>query len=173
MNIFTLPNTLSILRIPLALAFLQANPVVRATAIVLAMLSDCLDGYLARRYQNSSRFGTLLDPISDKFFVFFVLGILMSENRLSGVQALTILCRDFSVILFTCYLAIKGKLATYECRAIWCGKVTTALQFIVLVGLTFHVTFPPFVFVSFIVLGLLALAELYFEKGQLKPNLPQ
>lgn len=168
MNVFTLPNLISLLRIPLALAFLQEQPLVRAGAILLAMLSDGLDGYFARRYSKSSRFGTLLDPVTDKFFVFVVLGILISEHRLSPIEAMAMLCRDFSVIVFGFYLALNGKLSSYKFRAIWCGKVTTVMQLIVLLGLTFHIIFPSFVFASFILLGLLALAELYLEKSYLK-----
>jgi CDP-diacylglycerol---glycerol-3-phosphate 3-phosphatidyltransferase len=161
----TLPNCLSILRLPLALAFLQENVAYRILAIVLAMVSDWLDGYFARKYSLSSRLGTLLDPLMDKFFVFFVLEILINENRLTLLQAATMICRDFSVILFGFYLTWKGNLGKYQFRAIWCGKVTTFMQFTVLLGLTFRVAFPPWIFAIFIVLGLLALIELYTTRG--------
>lgn len=162
---FTIPNFLSLLRIPLAMAFFQHNPLYRAIAIILALASDGLDGYLARRYNQSSKLGTLLDPLMDKFFVFFALGVLLEERRLEMWQAATMLCRDFSVILFGFYLAIRGKLASYQFSAIWCGKVTTVMQLLVLFGLTFTIPFPSIVFLSFAVLGLLALVELYSQKN--------
>lgn len=164
----TLPNFITLLRFPLALAFLQENPFYRALAILLAMLTDGLDGYVARRYGKISRFGTFIDPLADKLFVLFVLGILLSEKRLLPWEAATMLCRDFSVLIFGIYLAIKGLLAQYQFRAIWCGKLMTALQLVVLLGLVFQVKFPPFVFLLFIFIGLAALLELYIQRKKLR-----
>lgn len=163
--IFTIPNLLSLLRIPFALVFLQGNPLYRSLAIIFAMITDILDGYLARRYRMSSQIGALIDPIMDKFFVLFVLATLITENRLSWPDALSLICRDYSVVLFGFYLVLSGQLTKYQFRAIWCGKVTTALQFAILLGLTFHYEFSPLVYDTFIVLGILALLELYFKKS--------
>lgn len=52
---FTLPNLISLTRLPLALVFLQENTFYRIAALILAMLSDALDGYYARRYDLSSQ----------------------------------------------------------------------------------------------------------------------
>lgn len=165
---FTLPNFITLLRFPLALAFLQENALYRAIAIILAMVSDGLDGYIARRYGKISRFGTLIDPLADKLFVLFVLAILLGEKRLLPWEAATMLCRDFSLLLFGIYLLCKGKLSQYECRAILCGKLMTALQFTVLLGLIFHIHFPPFIYILFIVIGFSALIELYLKRKKLK-----
>jgi phosphatidylglycerophosphate synthase len=156
----TIPNILSFIRIPLALLFLQANPYVRAAAILLAMLSDGLDGFLARRYKISSRFGTVLDPVTDKFFGIFVLCVFILEKQLSFPEAAAILSRDFSILLFGCYLLLTQSLQSYRFRALWCGKITTFLQFIVFLALTFHFTIPPYVFILFTVLGAFAFIEL-------------
>jgi CDP-diacylglycerol---glycerol-3-phosphate 3-phosphatidyltransferase len=158
---FTLPNLLSLMRLPLAFVFLQANPYYRAMAIVLALITDGLDGYVARRYNLVNRIGTLLDPLMDKFFVFFALSVLIHEQSLSWKEACMLICRDFSVIIYGCYLALRGRLLSYRFRAIWCGKVTTVLQLLVLFGLTFHVPFPSYTYGIFILLGVLALVELY------------
>lgn len=165
---FTLPNFITILRFPLALAFLQDNPFYRALAIVLAMLSDGLDGYLARRYGKISRLGTLMDPLADKTFVLVALGVLLIEKRILPWEAATMLCRDLSIIIFGFYLKLKGTLSKYQPRAIWCGKLMTALQFIVLFGLVFHFTFPSAIYFLFIIIGFSALIELYFERTKLK-----
>lgn len=136
------------------------------------MLTDGLDGSLARRQQSMTKFGTMLDPLMDKFFVFFVLGIFFGEGRLTLWEAAAFVCRDFSVIIFGLYLAVSGYLMNYRFRAIWCGKLTTFFQFIVLITLTFGIALPPYVFTVFIVLGLLALVELALSKketGQTQP----
>lgn len=163
----TLPNVITLLRLPLAFAFLQENAFVRGIALVLAMLSDGLDGYLARRYGKISRIGTLLDPVVDKFFVFFILAVMLAEHRLEWWEAATMLCRDISLLVFGAYLAVKGNLAKYQFRAIWCGKMMTSLQFVVLIGLVFHVNFPPPVYGLFVLIGFAALGELYLERKKL------
>lgn len=162
MRMFNLSNCLSFARIPLAFVFLVGSPITRVVAILLAMLTDGLDGWIARRYRQITRLGTLLDPLSDKFFVIFVLAIFIREERLSWTEAALFICRDFSVVLYGCYLALRGRLFNYQFRAIWCGKITTALQFLALLGLTYHVQFPPYFFSIFAALGIAALVELYF-----------
>ncbi len=167
---FTIPNFLSLLRIPLALLFIKQNVLVRTISVILAMFSDGLDGYVARRFGSMSRFGTLLDPLMDRFFVFFIMAIFISENQLSLIDASALICRDFSVMLFGLYLVFTGKLSTFRFRAIWCGKITTSLQFLVLLGLTFQMQIPEFVYSIFIILGVLALFELYLSKSEIINN---
>jgi CDP-diacylglycerol--glycerol-3-phosphate 3-phosphatidyltransferase len=165
--ILTLSNFLSILRGPLALLFVIDNVFYRSLAIVLAMATDGLDGYLARRYRMTSQIGAFLDPLMDKFFVFFVVNILMLEGHLQLWQALALISRDFAVLLFGLYLALRGTWANFQFRSIWSGKITTTLQFFVLLGLTFHLVMPVYIFWCFIALGILALFELYFIEQQI------
>lgn len=161
---FTIPNIITLIRIPCALAFLQENTVIRALAIMIAMISDGLDGYLARRYNLTSRFGTLLDPLVDKIFVFFVLAVLIEEQKIVPWQVVAMLCRDFAVMIFGVYLLVRGKFGSYEFRSIWFGKITTTLQFSVIFAIVCNAHVPSPVFFLFIILGLLALCELYFSK---------
>ncbi len=161
MAMLSLSNSLSFLRAPLAFLFLIENTTLRIVAILLAMLTDSIDGYLARRRQSVTRFGAILDPTMDKFFVFFVLSVLFSEGRLELWQACAMISRDFSLCLFGLYLSVTGYWESYQFKAIRWGKVTTALQFIVLVGLTLGVTFPSYFYGIFILFGLLAFIELW------------
>lgn len=165
--IFTLSNFLSLLRGPLALLFMLDSPFYRMLAIVIAMATDCLDGYLARRFQMTSQFGAFLDPLMDKFFVFFAVSMFMMEGNLKIWEALALISRDFAVLLFGFYLALRGTWSNFQFRSIWSGKVTTTLQFFVLLGLTFHVAIPVYIFWCFIALGILALSELYFIEQQI------
>jgi CDP-diacylglycerol---glycerol-3-phosphate 3-phosphatidyltransferase len=159
----TLPNILSLMRFPLAFFFLQDNVLIRLGAIILAMATDGLDGYIARKFKMTSRIGTVLDPIMDKFFVFFVLIVFLNEGRLLPWEAVTMLCRDFSVFFFGLFLALTKQLSKYQFRAIWCGKITTLMQFSVLIGLTCNFVFPAYLYGFFIILGLMALIELYMS----------
>jgi CDP-diacylglycerol---glycerol-3-phosphate 3-phosphatidyltransferase len=160
-----IPNLLSLMRFPLALIFLQENPFYRTIAIILALVTDGLDGFIARRYKITNRLGTVLDPMMDKFFVFFVLVIFVRENRLSWMEAALLFCRDFSVISYGIYLALRQRLLNYRFRAIWSGKITTVLQLFVLLALTFShslsYSLPPYFYAIFIILGVLAFIELF------------
>lgn len=158
----TLSNYLSLLRFPLALAFLKLDPFFRAGAILLALLTDGLDGYFARRFNQVSRLGTLLDPLADKFFVLFALYVFVGEGRLSWPDAALFIGRDFSVVIYGLYLAWRKRLVNYQFRAIWCGKITTVLQMSILLFLSAGYPVPDAVYTLFAVLGIAALIELYF-----------
>lgn len=160
---FTLPNLLSLLRIPLVSLLFQENPAIRALAIILAMITDALDGYLARKYQQTSKLGTFLDPLTDKLFVFVALGVFLQEGRLNWWQAGAFLCRDLSVLLFSIYLAFIGELGRYRCGAIWCGKIATAIQLPILFGLTLNMPIPPVLYQALVFFGALAFGELCLE----------
>jgi CDP-diacylglycerol--glycerol-3-phosphate 3-phosphatidyltransferase len=160
----TVPNLLSLMRIPLAFLFLQDNALYRAVAIGLALISDGLDGYYARKLKQISAVGAWLDPISDKLFVAVVLAVFFSEGRIEAWQVVTFLCRDLAILLFAIYLLCCGRLASYQVRAIWCGKIATVLQLVTLAVLTVGFTMPSPFYLLFILLGLLALLELYLRK---------
>ncbi|MCI0381487.1 MAG: CDP-alcohol phosphatidyltransferase family protein [Chlamydiae bacterium] len=163
---FSLSNGLSILRAPLALLFLFDDILLRITAIILAMITDFIDGYLARRRRSTTQLGAILDPTMDKLFVFIAFTVLFFEHRLELWQILAMISRDFALCLFGLYLAMTGNWQAYRFKAIRWGKVTTALQFLVLICLTLHFSVPSFVYAIFILFGFLAFVELFQIKKQ-------
>ncbi len=160
----SLSNSITLLRAPLALLFLLDHIGLRLGVIFLAMMTDSIDGYLARRRRTTSRFGAILDPVMDKFFVMFVLGVLLSEHKLAPWQACAMISRDFSLLAFGLYLSISGLWQGYEFRAIRWGKIATALQFFVLIALTLGMHFPGLFYLVFVLFGLLAFNELWSMK---------
>lgn len=163
---FSLSNVLSFLRAPLALLFFSESTSLRMAAIILAMITDSIDGYVARRSRSVTQFGAILDPAMDKLFVFTALGVFFVEQRLELWQALTMLSRDFALCLFGLYIALSGQWHTYQFKAIRWGKISTALQFIVLSFLALKIAVPPFIFGVFVIFGLLAFTELLQFKKQ-------
>lgn len=157
----TLSNAISFLRAPLAFLFLTENILIRVFAIIMAMLSDSIDGYLARKRHSTSKFGAILDPVMDKFFVYFVLTIFFLEGKIQLWQALTMLSRDFFLCIFGIYLLIVNKWKGFKPQSIRWGKLITALQFIVLIALCINYIVPSFVYVGFIIFGALAFVELF------------
>lgn len=154
-------NSLSFIRAPLAFLFLQDNSTLRIIAILLAMITDSIDGYLARRSQSVSRFGAILDPTMDKFFVYFAMTVLFLESRIAPWEMAAMLSRDFFLCLYGILMVAAGRWKKIVFRAIRWGKVTTALQFVVLIGIVFGISFPWFVFACFIVMGWFAFLELF------------
>lgn len=158
---FSLSNALSLLRAPLALLFFSKSMPLRLIAIFLAMGTDALDGFLARRRRSTTQLGAILDPAMDKLFVYTAISIFFFENQIQLWQALSMISRDFALCLFGAYLALSGKWQAYQFRAIRWGKATTALQFIILILLTLQVGIPSFAYWIFILFAVLALNELY------------
>ncbi len=79
-----LPNLLSAARLPLAAAFPFAGPEGRVALIAAAVISDFLDGHLARRWNAHSTLGRLLDPLADKAFVLVLVVTLLAEGALAA-----------------------------------------------------------------------------------------
>lgn len=107
---FTLPNILTLSRMALLpvmvwLFFMETSLGAVAAwwclgLYVLASVTDFFDGYLARKLNQVSEFGTFLDPISDKIFVGTVLVLLVGFDRLDGVWVIPVLLiflREFLV----------------------------------------------------------------------------
>ena len=157
---FNPPNALSLLRGPLAIFFLIENTALRLTAVFLAMLTDCVDGYLARKYKYSSKLGAFLDPIMDKFFVYFVIFVLMSDGRLLLWQTSLMISRDFFLCLFGIYLSITGGWKSCQFRSIITGKISTVMQFIVIVSLTAGFVLPTSFYWLFGLIGCFVFIEL-------------
>lgn len=128
------PNALSLLRFPLAAAFVAfESTTVRTGIIVAAWLSDVFDGRFARRWGQPTRSGELLDPIADKVFVFAALVGFVWSGELPLWQFLLLLARDlFTVVAFLIALVLR---LDVRFRARWSGKITTGLQILVVLVL--------------------------------------
>lgn len=105
---FSLPNVLTYGRIAavpalVACLYFLKGDVARWSAFglfVLAALTDWLDGYLARAWEQQSTLGAMLDPIADKLLVGAALLMLVHDNTINGVSiwaAVIILCREILV----------------------------------------------------------------------------
>lgn len=112
-RIWTIPNALSMARL-LALPFIYLDLVdgrfTRAfVLLVVFAATDWLDGYLARRLDQITRFGTLLDPISDRA-LFLVVGIAFVVADLLPVWALVVIvARDVAVLAVGGVLLATGQ----------------------------------------------------------------
>ena len=100
---------------------------IRLTAYILAVFAgftDMLDGYLARKYNQISDFGALMDPLADKIFVTGVMLVMVEYRLMPAFVAFTVLGREFMVTGLRT-LAAKKQVVISADR--W-GKLKTALQ---------------------------------------------
>lgn len=133
----TIPNSLSLARMVLALIFPLVLPAWRAPLIVAAALSDLFDGMLSRAFQGTSILGQILDPIADKLFVGIVLITLLVHGELTVAELLLIGFRDLAVIVGSAWtVARRGFRLLRQLPPSILGKFATAGQFAFLLSRT-------------------------------------
>ena len=142
MKFKNLPNLLTVSRIVLVIIFVVmatlAEPAyfnnspdrmyqirwIAYILVILAGLTDLLDGYLARKFNIVSDFGALMDPLADKIFVTGTMLIAIEYKLMPAFIAVLVLCREFMVTGLRT-LAAKKQIVISADR--W-GKLKTALQ---------------------------------------------
>lgn len=139
-----MPNTLTLLRfilVPIYLSvFFSALPekMYWALGIILfAGLTDVIDGYLARRNNQITEFGALLDPLADKVLMMAVFVSLLLSGKISVGQTAVICFREVAMIFVTMIFHFRGKV-TLQAN-LW-GKATTVLFYMALVLLMFNIS---------------------------------
>jgi len=128
--ILNLPNSLTALRIVLAPIFmilLLNNEYVAAFAVVLvASITDFLDGQIARRFNMQTHLGRILDPIADKILIFFAIVSLLIKFNFPLWVGIIILSRDI-IILLGGLIFLHRKKQKFLVPNIF-GKVSTVFQ---------------------------------------------
>jgi CDP-diacylglycerol--glycerol-3-phosphate 3-phosphatidyltransferase len=132
--LFTLPNTVSLSRVVLALAFvLVSEPWDRIALIAVAGFTDFIDGWLARKEKSESTTGALLDPLADRIFVFVAISTYLIEGLLTTSQYFIFLTRDLATAAGFIVAKIIPTLRPAVFRARMLGKIVTVVQMVTLV----------------------------------------
>ena len=140
-----LPNILTWLRIVLipilGMLFLLPAPWSNAAAAAvfgLASITDWLDGYLARRWNQMSAFGAFLDPVADKLIVAIALIIVVVESpgALLAIPAAIIIGREIAVSALREWMAELGQRASVAVGML--GKVKTTAQMVAILLLLYR-----------------------------------
>ena len=136
------PTLLTLFRVVLIPFFVLAfylpfswAPFVCAFIFLIAAVTDWFDGYLARRWNQSTRFGAFLDPVADKVLVGIAM-VLVVEHYHSWwitLPAATMIAREIIISALREWMAEIGKRARVAVS--WIGKVKTTAQMVALIGL--------------------------------------
>lgn len=115
-NLWTLPNLLSLLRLLGIPVFLWLVLVVQADVaaflvLVAAGITDWLDGYLARRLEQFSRLGELLDPLADRLYILATLIGLALRDVIGWWLVVILVARDVLLLLLLPSLRRAGRVA--------------------------------------------------------------
>jgi CDP-diacylglycerol--glycerol-3-phosphate 3-phosphatidyltransferase len=114
---------------------LRAANAAAAGVFVLASVTDWLDGWIARRFNQASAFGAFLDPVADKLMVAVTLFVLVQSHptALLAITAAVIVGREIAVSALREWMAFVGERA--RVRVQWIGKVKMVVQIIAIIVL--------------------------------------
>jgi len=138
----SIPNSLTIFRIvaiPLIIAAYSSDVALRSWICVvlftLAGISDALDGYLARKWNQTSKLGAFLDPVADKLLVCIMLVLVVSNGALHSqllsplgffITVMVIISREITISALREWMAELGKRANVAVSNV--GKFKTGMQ---------------------------------------------
>ena len=165
--ILNIPNNLTLLRIAMIPCFilvfyisdnilsLYQKNLIATLIFLLAAITDWLDGYLARKLNQTSDFGAFIDPVADKLIVIAALILLVQLNRIDSIVAFIIIAREFTISSLREWMATLGKSGSIAVV----GKLKTTMQMIAILFLLYYenILFIPIVLIGKILIYIAAL----------------
>ncbi len=154
----TTANKITIARvimIPIFLVLAYTGHLSWALAVyVIACLSDMLDGYIARHYNQISNFGKFMDPLADKVLVLAAMCFFVERGSMPGWAVAIVLFREFAVSGLRLIAVERSRVIA----AAWSGKIKTACT---MVGLCAMLLFPDVSLVNLISTAVILLTTVY------------
>lgn len=121
---------------------------------ILASVTDFVDGYIARQYNQVSDFGKFLDPLADKLLTIAAMSMFCQWGSFPAWALMIVLTREFAVSGLRMVAGPKGKVIA----AGKSGKFKTASS---MIGLCFMMAFPTVSWLCWIVVGLIVVTTVY------------
>ena len=138
MRIAAIPLFVAVLYIDEAwLTTRQAN-IVSMWIFIAAAVTDWFDGYLARKWNQTSAFGAFLDPVADKLMVAAALIVLVELGRIDAIVALIIIGREITISALREWMAQLGQSKNVAVSML--GKIKTVAQLVAIPFLLFDGT---------------------------------
>lgn len=131
----SVPNILTLVRILLTPVFvillLQDQFTLALLIFTIAGISDGLDGFIARYFNQRTVLGAYLDPVADKILLISAFVCLAAKQVIPEWLAVIVITRDLLIVLGIAILTITEK--AYEIRPSMVSKVTTTVQIVVVI----------------------------------------
>ncbi len=124
-NILTFLRLLGATFIPVVFMAVSANFFFIYCGIIA--VTDAVDGFIARKFNQETRLGKIMDPIADRFYAVMVIGTLVITTFISPIILILTLSREIFSLPAVVYCKMKGR--EYVPNAGKMGKLTTNLQF--------------------------------------------
>lgn len=127
-RIAMIPMVVGLFYLPDSWLSVPSRDTLAASAFILAAATDWFDGWLARRWDQTSAFGAFLDPVADKLMVCAALLMLLELGRVDVFIALVIIGREITISALREWMAQIGASASVAVHRL--GKFKTAAQMI-------------------------------------------
>lgn len=121
---------------------------------IIASLTDFLDGYIARHYNQTTDFGKFLDPLADKLLVIAAMCMFCQWGVFPAWALMIVLTREFAVTGLRLISVQKGNVIA----AGWSGKVKTAST---MIGLCVMMALPGIPVLNWVVIGVIVVTTVY------------
>ena len=142
LRIVLIPLMIGIYYVPEAWLFGVGRDVAAMLVFIIAGLTDWLDGYLARRWNETSAFGAFLDPVADKLVVAAALIMLVQLGRLDAILAAIIIGREITISALREWMAQIGAHKSVAVSMV--GKIKTVAQMVSIPMLLYHAPIDGF-----------------------------
>jgi len=142
LRIALIPFFVALFYVPDAVLPTALRDAIAAWLFVLAAITDWFDGWLARRWNQTSSFGAFLDPVADKLMVTAALLVLLHLDRVGSLIALVIIGREIAISALREWMAQIG--ASGSVAVHWLGKFKTAAQMVAIPCLLYEDRFFGF-----------------------------
>ncbi len=134
-RIFAIPLIVGVFYLPDSMASAATRNLLATVMFVVFALTDWLDGYLARKLNQTSAFGAFLDPVADKFLVCACVLVLVHLQRCDAFVALIIIGREIAISALREWMAQIGASRSVAVHMI--GKLKTVVQMVAIPFLLF------------------------------------
>ena len=134
-RIVAIPLIVGVFYLPESVASVSNKNLLATVMFVLFAATDWLDGYLARKLNQTSSFGAFLDPVADKFLVCASLLVLVHLNRADVFVGLIIIGREIAISALREWMAQIGASKSVAVHMI--GKLKTVAQMVAIPFLLF------------------------------------
>jgi CDP-diacylglycerol--glycerol-3-phosphate 3-phosphatidyltransferase len=134
-RIFAIPLIVGVFYLPDSMASVAEKNLIATVMFVVFAATDWLDGYLARKLNQTSSFGAFLDPVADKFLVCACVLVLVHLQRADVFVALIIIGREIAISALREWMAQIGASKSVAVHMI--GKLKTVVQMVAIPFLLF------------------------------------